>query len=279
SSFARIQADADTLTLAGTIDSSTNSSTSVVLQGASAITVTGQVTGSGGLISGSANVGPGSIRTVSNDTNNFTGRAQASGGVLAFTSVANAGTASALGAGTVTPTIGLASGTSNATLSYIGTDPLGHSTTRDINLGSGTLGDHTATIEANGTGPLGLGPVSSTTTGTKTLVLTGTNTGGNSIGAITPGTATAVSVTKDGAGTWILTGANTYAGNTTVNNGTLALADNAQLKFVLGATSGVNNSLSGAGTVSLEGDFVIDTAAADSLPSGSWTLENVTTLP
>ena len=278
SSFARIQADADTLTLAGTIDSSTNGSTSVVVQGAGAITVTGQVTGSGGLISGAANAGPGSIRTVSNDTNNFAGRAQASGGVLAFTSVANAGTASALGTGTGTATIGLASGTTNATLSYIGTEPLGHSTTRDINLGSGTAGDHTATIEANGAGPLGLGAVSSTTTGTKTLVLTGTNTGGNSIGAITPGTATAVSLTKEGSGTWILNGANTYAGNTTVNAGGLELADNAQLKFVLGATSGANNSIGGAGTVTLEGDFVIDTSAANALPSGTWTLENVDTL-
>ena len=46
----------------------------------------------------------------------------------------------------------------------------------------------------------------------------------------------------------ILSAANTYTGNTTVTAGTLELADNAQLKFVLGATSGVNNSLTGAGT-------------------------------
>jgi hypothetical protein len=63
-----------------------------------------------------------------------------------------------------------------------------------------------------------------------------------------------------------------------VNAGTLALADNAQLKFVLGATSGSNNSISGAGTVTLDGDFVIDTTVADSLSSGTWTLENVSSL-
>jgi autotransporter-associated beta strand protein len=83
---------------------------------------------------------------------------------------------------------------------------------------------------------------------------------------------------KVGVGTVILTAANTYTGNTTVSAGTLALADNAQLSFVLGATSGSNNSLSGAGIVTLEGDFVIVTTAADALASGTWTLENVSTL-
>ncbi len=85
-------------------------------------------------------------------------------------------------------------------------------------------------------------------------------------------------LTKEGAGTLTLSGLNSHTGNTVVNAGTLALADNGQLKFVLGATSGTNNSLSGAGTVTLDGDFVIDTAAADSLAAGSWTLESVGTL-
>jgi autotransporter-associated beta strand protein len=233
SSFVRIQADADTLTLAGIIDTATNNNGSVVLQGAApAINVTGQIIGSGGVISGSVGAGPTTIRTVNNDTNSFTGRAQVSGGVLAFTSVADAGTVSALGAGTVTSTIGLASGTNNATLRYIGTDPLGHTTTRDINLGSGTAGNHTATIEANGTGPLVLGSVSSNTTGTKSLVLTGTNTGGNSIGAITSGSATAVSLTKDGAGAWTLSGANTYTGATNVQAGTLKVTGSGSIQSI-----------------------------------------------
>jgi fibronectin-binding autotransporter adhesin len=86
------------------------------------------------------------------------------------------------------------------------------------------------------------------------------------------------SLNKSGAGTMVMSGANTYTGNTTVSAGTLALADNAQLKFVLGASTGLNNSISGAGTVTLDGDFVIDTSAADALASGSWTLENVPSL-
>ena len=82
---------------------------------------------------------------------------------------------------------------------------------------------------------------------------------------------------KNGAGTLTLAGANTYTGDTTVNGGTLELAAGGQLKFVLGAGSGLNNSLTGT-SATLKGSFVIDTSAADSLPSGSWTLENVASL-
>jgi autotransporter-associated beta strand protein len=83
---------------------------------------------------------------------------------------------------------------------------------------------------------------------------------------------------KTGEGTLTLTAANIYTGDTTVIGGTLELTESAQLKFVLGASSGVNNSLAGIGSVVLDGDFVIDTSAADALPSGSWTLVDVSTL-
>lgn len=85
-------------------------------------------------------------------------------------------------------------------------------------------------------------------------------------------------ISKNGAGTMTLAGVSTYDGNTVVNAGTLVLADNAQLKFVIGANSGTTNSISGAGTVQIDGDFVIDTAAAGALDSGSWVLENVASL-
>jgi len=83
---------------------------------------------------------------------------------------------------------------------------------------------------------------------------------------------------KDGAGILTLSGRNNYSGNTTVSAGTLILADDASLGFTLGNNSGVNNSLTGTGTATLAGDFVINTTAADALTSGSWTLENVSTL-
>lgn len=52
----------------------------------------------------------------------------------------------------------------------------------------------------------------------------------------------------------------------TVSAGTLALADNAQLRFVIGATSGTNNRITGAGTVTLDGDFNIDPDLTDASP-------------
>ena len=98
-------------------------------------------------------------------------------------------------------------------------------------------------------------------------------------GVITNG-APNMALIKTGPGTQTLAGLNTYTGNTTVNAGTLALADNAQLKFVIGATSDTNNGITGAGTVTIDGDFNIDTTLSDAsvLTSGSWTLVDAATL-
>jgi autotransporter-associated beta strand protein len=81
-----------------------------------------------------------------------------------------------------------------------------------------------------------------------------------------------VGLIKQGTGTLTLAGLNTYSGDTTVNAGTLVLADNARLRFVISSVSGTNNRINGAGTVTLDGDFDIDTTAVDAsdLTSGSW---------
>lgn len=79
-------------------------------------------------------------------------------------------------------------------------------------------------------------------------------------------------ITKAGAGRLIMSAANSYTGNTVITGGVIELADNAQLKFAIGATTGVSNSISGAGNIELNGDFLIDTTAAGSLTTGSWTL-------
>jgi autotransporter-associated beta strand protein len=100
-----------------------------------------------------------------------------------------------------------------------------------------------------------------------------TNAGGSF--AQTTALTAARSLTKLGTGTLSLSAANTYTGNTIVSAGALELAANGQLKFVLGGASGENNRLTGAGTATLNGSFVIDTLAADALSSGAWTLVDV----
>lgn len=84
------------------------------------------------------------------------------------------------------------------------------------------------------------------------------------------------SMTFSGAGVTTLTAVNTYTGNTSVSTGsTLALADNAALRFVPGA-NGTTNKVTGAGTAFFYGDFNIELGGAALSNGNSWTLVDVT---
>jgi autotransporter-associated beta strand protein len=116
-------------------------------------------------------------------------------------------------------TIDLGYTTFQATLIYTGS---GETSDRVINLSSSTAA---ATIQADGTGPLVLTSdftAIATTEGTKALILQGSSTAANAInGAIVDPSGFKTSLTKAQAGTWVLSGANTYSGNTTNSAGTL----------------------------------------------------------
>jgi autotransporter-associated beta strand protein len=215
----RVASDADKLTLAGTV-SITGSVHQFVLQGAGNIDITGQITGIG--IVSSATNGTG-VRKLANDTNNYTGQTRINGGTLEFTSIANVGAAaSSLGAPVLADSvINLGFDTTDATLRYVGTATGGHTSDRVISLNY--IGTTTAnyTLQASGTGPLVLTSGVTAANGSKTLTLSGTSTAANSIGVIANGGSGSISVTKSGTGTWILTGTNSYGGNTLVNEGVL----------------------------------------------------------
>lgn len=107
------------------------------------------------------------------------------------------------------------------------------------------------------------------------LIVENTSPAASTFGGVIQNGLGTIAFTKNGTGDQTLTGINTYTGNTTVNGGNLILADNARLTFRPGDAS--TNSISGAGTVVLDGDFAIDTSAL-TVTTGTWLLENVTTL-
>lgn len=156
----------------------------------------------------------------------------------------------------------------------------GHATYGAFNINGDIISTGTSTISRTGSAIMMLTSQgdNGVNTASNIEVTSGTLTISAPLGDLAVAESKISSLNKTGAGTLVLSGANFFTGGTTVAEGTLELTDNAQLKFVLGATSGTTTSISGAGTVTLSGDFVIDTTAADALLSGSWLIEDVTSL-
>lgn len=203
----------------------------------SALVVNSKITGAGGVtrVSGSAFT-TGTIRH-SNDANDYTGSFDTRFGITEFTSVANAALPSSLGAGNV---INANNSSSAAVLRYVG--GTNSSTNRPINWSASTGALY---LENSGSGTVSYLDTTPMVTadGSKALILGGTNAGDNTLAQpIGDGPVSGVvSVQKTGTGKWILSGSNTYTGNTTVNGGTLSLgtatlADTSAVSIVTGAT-------------------------------------------
>ncbi|MCB1212580.1 MAG: autotransporter-associated beta strand repeat-containing protein, partial [Verrucomicrobiales bacterium] len=136
------------------------------------------------------------------------------------------------------------SGTSG-TLAVIGNNvsQANLTTSKVINLG-GTTGGATILANQTGTSP-GLilnanwTATAGSSTNNKTVTLGGTNTAANTINGIIPNNNAGglVSVTKIDPGTWVLAGANTYTGNTTISNGTLRVKANAAASTIIADAS------------------------------------------
>ena len=92
-----------------------------------------------------------------------------------------------------------------------------------------TITANGGSYDASGSGPVtfsSTGAVIYTGSGNRSLTLTGTNTGSNTLAApIADNGADVVSLAKTGAGAWVLTGSSSYSGGTTVNNGTLKIGN------------------------------------------------------
>ena len=195
--------------------------------------------------------------------NNFNKAVIDGAGVLEINSVADGGVASALGAGSADAAN--LDFRQDSTLRYVGT---GHSTNRLFTLnGTGIR----STLDASGSGALNWTSPGDIAlgAGTKRLTLAGANRDLNTLNPrITNGTGGTTSLVKDGAGTWVLSGANTYTGTTSVNAGTLLVNGNqgtasGQITVASGAAIG------GGGIVG--GNLVLANGASLAFAPG-WTL-------
>ena len=207
----------------------------------------------GGVIDGASG-----FRKNGTGTLNLTGTASTFGlgdsfiiisGTVQVAALANEGFASSIGRGGLIQ-IGNGGG-GNSTLDYLGS---GSSTDRQVRIGGGTAANHDAngTILNNGTGALvftnaAFNTAQGNAIANRKLILGGANTDANEIqGAIIDNDATdaKISLEKQDAGKWILSGASTYSGTTSVSGGTLQLGN--------GGTTG---------TLNIASDISVDSGA------------------
>ena len=130
------------------------------------------------------------------------------------------------------------------------------STDRLFTVGSNEAGGVTGTLDASGAGALTFsnpGSVAYGTTGqARTLGLTGTSTAANTLAPLIADNGSgAVSLTKSGVGSWTLSGANSYTGGTTVNQGTLTVGTGGTLGAAAGALTVSNTNTTAAGTAAI----------------------------
>ena len=164
------------------------------------------------------------------------------------------GTMAALGAGNLS----LGSGTNATELIFTGS---AEDSTKVLTM-AGTTGGVTLTQSGNGNLNLSSGIVVSSG-GAKQLTLQGSTAGtGQLSGILADGSGSVVNILKAGSGTWTLSGANTYTGNTEITGGTLALG-------AAGVIADANTVSISGGTLSL-GDNN-ETVTSVSLSSGSIT--------
>jgi len=195
---------------------------------ASTLTVGGAI-GDGG--SGFSLTKSGVGTMILNGTNTFSGATVINSGTLRSSTFANVNTNSGIGRGSV--------GGSAADLVFGGGTLLYNTaaaavTDRLFTLGNaaglnGTI-DSSETNVANSLSFTGTGAIAFGGSGARTLTLAGSNGGTNALASILgDGTGGVTTLTKSGAGTWVVSGSNNYTGGTNINGGTLTLGSEGAL--------------------------------------------------
>ena len=194
-------------------------------------------------------------------SSSYSGVTILAGGVVNAATFANNGTASSLGVGTgdtAGDNIGLLF--RGGVLQYTGSTA--QSTDRAIRLSTTGGG---GTIDASGSIPSATLSFTRASMpnwweegGVRTLTLTGSNTGENTLSAGIADTAgTKINLTKSGGGTWVLAGAGNYVGVTNINAGTLIAASSGAL-----GTGGLDGAtmtfVRDGATLALRGDITMN---------------------
>lgn len=108
--------------------------------------------------------------------------------------------------------------------SYLGVTLTGSNLTQTISSPISVTGNYTfANYSVDSTNKMVLGDISSTASG-RNLTLTGGNTGDNTVSGVISNGSGGLGLSKLGTGRWVLTGANTYTGATSVYEGELELS-------------------------------------------------------
>jgi fibronectin-binding autotransporter adhesin len=185
-------------------------------------------------------------------SNTYTGVTTINGGTLLISALAPINTASSIGKGSAA---GSAADLvlNGGTLSFTG--PTNQSTNRLFSVGlsgatlDGSGSDNSTALSFTGSGALGFNGQS----GARTLTLTGSNTGPNTLAAAIGDNGGATSLNKTGDGTWILSGTSGYSGATSVTQGTLRVTG-----------SIVNSPVTASGTGTIGGSGTIGALIVDS---------------
>jgi autotransporter-associated beta strand protein len=190
--------------------------------------------------------------------NTYTGPTTISGGILSVSNLVSGPGNSNIGASSnAAANLVLDGGTLQYTGAFVLTNRLF------------TLTANGGTIDDEGTSELwfgSAGTIAFTGSGPRTLTLTGAN---GSLGEFDPvlgdGTGGATSLTKTGAGTWVLGGVNTYTGVTTISGGVLKvsnLANGGSSSNIGASTNAASNLVLDGGTLQYTG---VSTASTDRL--------------